>query len=98
MATKVTKGKPVIVTTEWRGVFFGWAKNYDDGRVIHLDKARMVVQFVGTKSVVGLASNGPTNQCRIGPAADCTLQGVTGVFYVSPAALTKWEQEKLAWA
>lgn len=93
MATKKTNGtteRPVLVTTSHRGVFFGYSDD-TSGERIALKRARLVVRWVGTKGFMGLAANGPTNECRIGPAADIELRNITSVVEVTPAAVDKFE-------
>lgn len=83
---------PVIVTTSHKGVFFGYGEP-GDAPTIRIERARMVVYWsADAKSVVGLAANGPTAGCRIGPAAlAITLRDVTAVMEVSEEAATKFE-------
>jgi hypothetical protein len=86
-----SKSLPVIVTTAHRGVFFGYASAVD-GETIALKKARLCVYWsTDVKGFMGLASTGPTSQCRIGPAADITLRNITAVLAVTPAAVKAWE-------
>ena len=84
-------GRPVIVTTAHRGVFFGYA-DATDGETIALKRARLCVYWsADCKGFMGLAANGPSASCRIGPAADITLRSITAVVAVTPAAVTAWE-------
>ena len=89
-----TKSKlfPLVVTTEHRGVFFGYGTP-STSKEIRLEKARMAVYWsVDVKGVLGLASGGPTGSCRIGPAVPAlTLQGVTSIMECSPEAAACWE-------
>lgn len=88
---KTKKERPVIVTTSYRGVFFGYATETSCD-VIHLKRARNCVYWsADVKGVLGLASTGPSSSCRIGPAADIELRSVTAVVEVSPEAVAKWE-------
>lgn len=89
-----TKNQPVIVTTEHRGVFFGYGKPTEN-TTIRLEHAQMCVYWsADVKGVVGLASVGPTKGCRIGPPAPAiTLQKVTAVIEVSPEAEEKWKAQ-----
>ena len=96
MATKKTNGakeRPVIVTTEYRGVFFGYMNPADvDKEIIPLKRARLCVYWsADVKGFMGLASVGPTDSCRIGPAADITVRKITAVLAVTPEALVRWE-------
>lgn len=84
-------GRPVIVTTAHRGVFFGYADD-TDGETIALKRARLCVYWsADCKGFMGLAASGPSASCRIGPAADITLRNITAVLAVTPAAVTAWE-------
>lgn len=84
-------GRPVIVTTAHRGVFFGYATD-TEGDQIALARARLCLYWsADVKGFMGLAANGPSKSCRIGPAADITLRSITAVLEVTPEATAKWE-------
>ena len=84
--------RAVLVTTSFRGVFFGYATDVG-GDVISLKRARNCVYWsADTKGFLGLASNGPTAGCRIGPAADIALRGITCVAVVTDTARDAWER------
>jgi hypothetical protein len=87
--------RAVIVTTQYKGVFFGYVTNIDtvtDGDTIHLRAARLCVYWTSDlHGFMGLASHGPSASCRIGPAADIELRGITSVVEVTDAAIAKWE-------
>ena len=86
------KERAVIVTTEHRGVFFGYAEN-TDGIRIKLKRARLCISWsADVKGFMGLASDGPSKTCRIGPAVDITLRKITAVLEVTPEAADKWEK------
>lgn len=90
MATKM-KERYVMVTTEHRGVFAGFAKN-TDGDVIKLRAARNCIYWsASVKGFMGLASSGPDSSCKIGPAADIELRKITAVAEVTAEAQAKWE-------
>ncbi len=96
MATKKTtkksngKGRAVVVTTAHRGVFFGYANDVD-GETIALKDSRLCVYWsTDVKGFMGLAANGPTKGCRIGPPANITLRNITAVLEVTPAAEKAW--------
>lgn len=92
--TKKTNGaNPVLVTTEHRGVFFGYAEDTGSAPVsIKLKNMRNCIQWRGLKGFLELTSTGPTDQCRVGPAAaEGTLFKVTGVWAVEPKAVEAWE-------
>jgi hypothetical protein len=90
MATSNGKGRPVVVTTAHRGVFFGYAKD-TDGEQIKLRGARLCLYWSpDVRGFMGLAANGPSKKCRIGPAADITLRNITAVLEVSDEAEKAW--------
>lgn len=81
----------VIVTTASRGVFGGYATD-TDGETIRLRAARLCVYWsTDMRGFMGLASSGPSKDCRIGPPADITLRNITAVVEVTPEAIQKWE-------
>jgi hypothetical protein len=83
--------RAVLVTTAHRGVFFGYATE-TDGETVALKRARLCIYWsTDVRGFMGLASNGPTKACRIGPAADITLRNITAVVEVKPEAVEKWE-------
>jgi hypothetical protein len=89
--TKSRSERPVLVTTEYRGVFFGYAKD-TSGDTIHLRAGRNCIYWsADVKGFMGLAAHGPTKGCRIGPAADIELRKVTAVLEVTPEAVERWE-------
>lgn len=88
---KAKLGRPVLVTTAHRGVFFGYADK-TDGETITLKQARLCVYWsADLRGFMGLASHGPSNGCKIGPAADIELRAITAVVSVTPEAVEKWE-------
>lgn len=93
MATKKANGdeRAVMVTTAHKGVFFGYATD-TSGATIKLRAARNCIYWTAdVKGFMGLAANGPSRECRIGPAADIELRDITSVAEVTPAAADKWE-------
>jgi hypothetical protein len=81
----------VLVTTEHRGVFAGYAAD-TSGDVISLRAARNCIYWdAGVKGFLGLAATGPSSSCKIGPAADIELRKITAVAAVTPEAQAKWE-------
>lgn len=85
--------RPVLVTTKHRGVFFGYLKGKPTKKQVVLAQCRNCIYWeVGVHGFIGLAANGPTSQCKIGPAApEITLYDVTAVAVVTPEAAEKWE-------
>lgn len=83
-------GRPVLVTTAHRGVFFGYA-DQTDGEQIALTQARLCVYWsTDMRGFMGLAALGPSKQCRVGPPADITLRNITAVLEVTPEAVERW--------
>lgn len=86
-----TLGKPVLVTTEYRGVFFGYLDG-GAGETIRLKRARNCIYWDSAeKGFLGLAAVGPLSGCRVGPAADIELRKVTCIAAVTPEAVARWE-------
>lgn len=84
--------RPVVICTKYRGVFFGYAED-THGATVKLARARMCVYWnQAMHGVLGLASDGPSAQCRIGPqVVQIELRGVSAVIEVTPEAVAKWE-------
>lgn len=89
----MSKLKPLVVTTEHRGVFFGYGTPTTD-KTIRLERARMCVYWsADVKGVLGLAATGPSKDCRIGPAVPAiTLAAVTSVMECSDESEKAWEK------
>jgi len=86
-------GTPVLVTTEARGVFFGYVDDYS-GDPVTLKNARNCIYW--HKSVggfAGLATIGPNGSCRIGAqVGEIELRGITSVSKVEEDAVIAWEK------
>jgi len=82
--------RPVIICTEHRGVFFGYATD-TSGDTVKLSRARMGIYWGTTRGVMELAETGPTAKSRISARADIDVRKVTAVFEVTPEAAAKWE-------
>ena len=82
--------RAVIVCTNHRGVFFGFADD-TSGDVIRLKDARMAIYWGTTKGVMELAETGPTSKSKISAKADIEVRSITAVFEVTPAAQKLWE-------
>lgn len=86
--------RPVLVTTEYKGVFFGYASN-TDGDTIKLKRARNCIYWPAqNKGFMGLASHGPHKDARIGPPVDIELRKVTSVVEVTEQAEKVWNEFK----
>lgn len=86
--------RPVIITTEYRGVFFGFAED-TSGETVVLKNARNAIYWSSaTGGFMGLASDGPGAGSRIGKRVDqIELRKVTSVVEVTDAAAAAWERE-----
>ena len=84
--------RPVLVTTEYRGVFFGYAAD-TSGDAITLTRARNCIYWPSENGGFGgLASEGPARGARIGARVDkINLRKITAVAECTPAAVEKWE-------
>lgn len=84
--------RPLVVSTEHRGVFFGYGEGYA-GATIRLERARMCVYWPAeVRGFTGLAATGPSSGSRVGPPAPAiTLRGVTSVLECSEEAARLWE-------
>ena len=84
------KEQALVVTTEWRGVFFGYGVPTKE-RSIVLRDCRMCVSWPqSTAGMPGLTS-GNLRDCRISPPAPSVLlHGVTGIWEVTEAAEKEW--------
>ena len=86
--------KPVLVTTEFRGVFFGYVKNDKKAPAeITLTGVRNAIYWTECGGFIGLAATGPNKSCRIGARIDeLTLYKITSVTPVSTEAEKAWEK------
>ena len=93
MANKKQNGeRAVLVTTEHRGVFFGYAHD-TSGETIKLRAARNCIYWpANQKGFLGLAANGPIDGARIGPAANIELRDITCVAECTDEAVAAWEK------
>lgn len=86
--------KAILITTEYRGVFFGLVAPETDltqRTLTDIKSCRMAINWRNGKGVQGLASDGPDNNCKIGSASDVeVMHGVTAVFTVTDEAREKW--------
>ena len=89
-----TKTRPVVVTTEHRGVFFGNLNSSDDtDKTVSLTDAQMCVYWsADVKGVLGLAATGPSRSCKVTPPVPkITLQAVTAVMDATTEAEKAWQ-------
>ena len=88
--------KAVLVTTKWRGVFFGYTIDAKFGESVELADARMCIYWdEACNGVVGLAEFGPIEGSKVSAQTEkVTLHGVTAVFEVTEQAEKVWLGEK----
>lgn len=94
----MSEKKAVLVTTENRGVFFGYVEDESKAPAqITLSRCRNCVYWPqAVRGFLGLTVSGPLEGSRIGPAAaETTLYKVTSVSACTPEAVERWE--KAAW-
>jgi hypothetical protein len=86
------KEQAVMVTTEFRGVFFGYMTDMPKGGSLTLKRAQNCVYWSSdVKGFMGLAATGPTRSCKVGPAVpSITLNKITAVVEVSAKAEEAW--------
>ena len=84
--------RAVVVTTEHRGVFFGYAED-TSGDVIQLKKARNCVYWSQgiVRGFMGLTATGPDKASKVGPAAEIEVRKITSVIECTPEAIAAWE-------
>lgn len=85
------KKVPVVVTTAHRGVFYGVGIP-SDAETITITDARMCVYWSqDVRGVLGLASSGPSKNCKVTlPVPSLTLRDVTAVIVCSQEAAEAW--------
>lgn len=88
----MAKQPGVLVTTEHRGVFFGYQASPLKGGTVTLTKAQNCLYWsADVKGFLGLAATGPSKGCRIGPAVpELTLTKVTSITKATPEAIQRW--------
>jgi len=88
----------VLVTTEHRGVFFGYLVGEPSKEKVLLRDARNCVSWTQSeRGFLGLAESGPGDGCRIGPKVpQLTLWDITGVATCTEAAVSRWERGQWA--
>jgi hypothetical protein len=88
--------KPVLVTTQHRGVFGGLVPDGQDLTVkqMPLKDARMAIYWGTTRGLMELCDTGPTASSRISAPADIPmLHDITAVFAITDKAWEKWQSK-----
>lgn len=85
--------RPVLITTEFRGVFFGYASD-TSGKDVSLHNARNCIYWPSDQGgFAGLAKDGPVEGSRIGARVRfIDLRSVTSVTEVETTAIDAWEK------
>lgn len=86
--------RAVVVTTEFRGVFFGYVENDKETptKIVLTDARNCVYWSAATKGVLGLAADGPGSDCRIGPKIPrLEVWKITAILDCTEKAVAKWE-------
>lgn len=91
----MSHGRAVVVTTEKRGVFFGYVQ--EDTKLpaeVTLADARMCVYWsAATRGVLGLAATGPAEGSRVSLAVPMfTTYQVTSISDCTAEAIERWEE------
>ena len=84
-------GRPVLVTTDKRGVFFGYADETDGDPIVLKNARNCIYWHKSIGGFAGLATVGPNDQCRIGvQVGQIELRGICSVSEVEAAAVVAW--------
>ncbi len=89
------KMKPVLITTQHRGVFAGLIPEKQDltAKAMALKNAKMAIRFGTTKGVMELCETGPTSSSKISALADIPmLHDITAVLSITEAAWKRWQK------
>lgn len=85
-------GKKVVVTTNYRGVFFGTLEKREEDRAVIVNARVCIYWSKETRGFVGLAATGPLEGSRISREAPrMELVGVSAVIECSDEAARGWE-------
>lgn len=85
--------KAVLVTTEFRGVFFGYVKKQTKlpDEITMTDVRNCIYWSSDCGGFLGLAATGPTKDCKIGKLVpEVTLYKITSVTPVTAEAVEAW--------
>lgn len=86
--------KAILVTTQHRGVFFGYVADDQDmaARTMRLDNARCAISWATKNGVAELAEIGPNRNSKIGSRANiAALHEITAVWECTEEAVKAWE-------
>lgn len=87
--------KHVIVTTEFRGVFYGEMDPSEmKNNIITLHNANNIIYWHSSiEGFLGLSNTGPNDKCRIGKKAGgpIVLHKITSITECSDKAIARWK-------
>ena len=87
----MAKQKWVVVTTAHRGVFFGRQVGVGTKEKLTLAQCRCAIYWSGGKGFLGLSSDGPSSDSKIGAeATEVLLYDITSVSTCTPEAVKVW--------
>lgn len=95
VATKKVNRVPVLVTTQFRGVFFGFVDPKDKpNKSLTLTDCRCCISWASSVGgFLGLAATGPNRDCKIGTQAPSVLlHDVTSVTDCTEEAVQAWQK------
>lgn len=87
------KNKAVLVTTEFRGVFFGFVKDDKNtpDKITLTDVRNCIYWSRDIGGFLGLAAIGPSSECKVGTKVpELTLYKITSITPVTDEAVKKW--------
>jgi len=85
--------KPVVVTTKFRGVFFGYEEERGENSIVLTNTRNCIYWSEDVGGFMGLASKGPSRDCKLGTKTSrIELFGITSIMDVSKEAAEKWER------
>ena len=91
---KNEKGKAVLVTTEFKGVFFGYLEGRSENSVTLKNARNCIYWPAANNGFLGLANMGPLAGSKIGPRADIELMKPTCIADATPESVELWEEFK----
>ena len=88
--------KPVLITTQHRGVFGGLIPDGQDltAKAMPLKEARMAIRWGTSRGVMELCETGPTRDSKLSAPADIPmLHDITAIFAITDEAWKKWQSQ-----
>lgn len=83
----------VIVGTELRNLWFGYAADTSGDTIVLTDARQIIYWSADVRGAGGLAVTGPSAGCRIGPAVpEVQVRRVTTVALPTPRAIAAFEE------